>query len=256
MEAFLFGLTAGELLRRVVLLVTAIAVAAGISHIVSQAVAKALDATEVPSASIFVNIARGVVWAFAILAVMQPVFGIAPTAFVTALGITSLALSLGLQDTISNLVGGLSLMVGRVVKPGDLVDVGGFAGEVTDVTWRATTVRNRLGDEQVIPNSVLNKTALTHLSRGTEALTPVEVAVAHGADFAQVEADVKEVLGGMGGLLRDDMESQVYFRGSDAYGVQCFIALRLAPGVLPNDGKNALMRGIAGKDWFASVLDA
>ena len=106
MEAVIFGLTTGELLRRVVLLAVAVAVAAGISRVVSRAVGKALDATEVPSASIFVNIARGVVWAFAILAVMQPVFGIAPTAFVTALGITSLALSLGLQDTISNLIGG------------------------------------------------------------------------------------------------------------------------------------------------------
>ena len=254
MEAVIFGLTTGELLRRVVLLAVAVAVAAGISRIVSRAVGKALDATEVPSASIFVNIARGVVWAFAILAVMQPVFGIAPTAFVTALGITSLALSLGLQDTISNLIGGLSLMVGRVVKPGDLVDVGGFMGEVVDVTWRATTVRNRLGDEQIIPNSVLNKTALTKLAPGSEGYCPVLLAVSHNADLSVVEADILGVMGKMEGLLREGAPGRVFFTGSDAYGVQCTVSLQMAPGVTKLAASDALMRGVEGREWLASVV--
>ncbi len=84
---------------------------------------KALDSSKLPSASIFVNILRGVIWTFAILAVLQPVF-IQPTAFVTALGVTSIALSFGLQDTISNLAGRLGPYAGRgVIKPGDQVSI-------------------------------------------------------------------------------------------------------------------------------------
>lgn len=254
MESAVFlGLTAHELVWRFVLLALAIAVAAGISHVLARGLRRLLDASEVPSASIFVNIARGLVWALAILAVLQPVFGIEPTAFVTALGVTSLALSLGLQDTISNLIGGLSLMVGRVVKPGDLVDVAGFVGEVTDVSWRATTVRNRLGDEQVIPNSVLNKTALEHLTLETESLCEVSLVVAHGADLAVVEGEILDAAREMREMLNADIPPRVFFSGADAYGIQCTVSLRLAAGSLPASTRNALVRRLAGRPWLARV---
>lgn len=250
-EVLILGLALPDFLRRAAFLAVALLLAALASHALARALRRALDATEVPSASIFVNIGRGVVWALALLAVLQPVFGIEPTAFVTALGVTSLALSLGLQDTISNLVGGLSLMVGRVVKPGDLVDVGGFVGRVTDVSWRATTVRNRLGDEQVIPNSVLNKTALEHLTLETESLCEVSLVVAHGSDLSTVEGDILDAAREIRGMLNPDIPPRVFFNGSDAYGIQCSVSLRLAEGSLPASTRNALVRRIASASWFA-----
>lgn len=256
METSALALTIDGLSWRIAVLAIAGAVGIFGSQWVGRALSRLLKTSQVPSASIFVNMAKALVWALVIMAVAEPVFGVEPTAFLAALGVTSLALSLGLQDTISNLVGGVSLMAGHVVKPGDLVTVGDFTGVVVDVTWRSTTVRNRVGDEQVIPNSVLNKTALTHLTTADEALTPVELVISHGADLAQVEADILAAQAAMGDMLRSDMPSQVYFRGTDAYGVHCLVALRLAPGVIPNDGKDALMRGVAGKEWFSNVVGA
>ena len=154
-EVTFLGMSMPGLIARVATLGVAALVAAGLSHVVTRALRRALERTNVPSASIFVNLARALVWAFALLAVLQPVFGIAPTAFVTALGVTSLVISFGMQDTVSNVIGGLGLMAGKVVQPGDFVEVSGFKGEVVDVNWRSTTVRDRLGNEQVIPNSVL-----------------------------------------------------------------------------------------------------
>lgn len=252
-DVLILGLTLPDFARRVAFLAIALLLAALASHALSRALRRALDATDVPSASIFVNIGRGLVWALAVLSVLQPVFGIEPTAFVTALGVTSLALSLGLQDTISNLIGGLSLMVGRVVKPGDLVGVAGFVGEVTDVSWRATTVRNRLGDEQVIPNSVLNKTALEHLTLETESLCEVSLVVAHGADLAVVEGEILDAAREMRELLNPDIPPRVFFSGTDVYGVQCSVSLHLAPGALPASTRNALVRRLAGRPWFARV---
>ena len=144
-------------------------------------------------------------------------------------------------------------MVGRVVKPGDLVDVAGFVGEVTDVSWRATTVRNRLGDEQVIPNSVLNKTALEHLTLETESLCEVSLVVAHGADLAVVEGEILGAAREMRELLNPDIPPRVFFSGADVYGVQCSVSLRLAPGALPASTRNALVRRLAGRPWLARV---
>ena len=216
-EVTFLGMSMPGLIARVATLGVAALVAAGLSHVVTRALRRALERTNVPSASIFVNLARALVWAFALLAVLQPVFGIAPTAFVTALGVTSLVISFGMQDTVSNVIGGLGLMAGKVVQPGDFVEVSGFKGEVVDVNWRSTTVRDRLGNEQVIPNSVLNKTALTRRAAASGSLCEMSVLVAHGIDLDAVRADILSAVSEMTDLLRADCEAYARFVGSDAY---------------------------------------
>ena len=66
-----------------------------------------------------------------------------PTTLFTALGIGGLAVSLGLKDTIANVIGGFGLMLGRVIQPGDYVKVAGITGTVKDINWRQTIVRER-----------------------------------------------------------------------------------------------------------------
>ena len=182
-----FGLTLEGLLGRGLMLAVAIVVASVVCHLLVRVARRALDQSNLPSASIFVNLLRTVVWAFALLSVLEPVFGIKPTAMMAALGVTSLVITFGMQDTVSNVVAGLGLMAGRVVQPGDAVEISGFAGVVTDVNWRSTTVRDRNGCEQVIPNAVLNKTALTRLTPTSSTLVDLVMAVRADADPREVE---------------------------------------------------------------------
>ena len=116
-----------------------------------------------PSSSIFVNIARGAVWLLGVCIMLSTCYGVDVSAAITALGIGGIAISLGFQDTIANLIGGLQVSLLRIIKPGDNIEVGSSSGVVKDITWRHTTIRNSKGEEVVIPNSIINKTALTHL---------------------------------------------------------------------------------------------
>ena len=251
-QTVVFGLTADDLLGRAVMLAVAVLVAALVSHILTRLLRHLLDVSEVPSASIFVNIGRALVWALVLLSVLEPVFGIQPTAFVTALGVTSLVISFGLQDTVSNVIGGLGLMVGKVVQPGDHVEVSGFAGEVVDVNWRSTTVRDRLGNEQVIPNSVLNKTALERQSAGTATLCELDVAVSHEADLDAVAAEIRQTAAeALGERLVPGMETGVCFLGADAYGITCAVYLHVTNATTLAAARDALMRSLAGRPWLA-----
>lgn len=251
-KTVIFGLTADDLIGRAIMLAVAVLLAVVVAHFLTKLLRRLLDVSEVPSASIFVNIARALVWAFALLAVLDPVFGVQPTAFVTALGVTSLVISFGLQDTVSNVIGGLGLMAGKVVQPGDRVDVSGFSGEVVDVNWRSTTVRDRLGNEQVIPNSVLNKTALKRLAPGSATLCEVDFAVAVDADLDQVTAEVKQAASeALAGRLTEGQDTGVCFLGADAYGISCAVYLHINDDVTLTAGRDALMRAIAGRPWLA-----
>ena len=82
---------------------------------------------------------------------MQSCFGINPNALVTALGVGGVALSLGLQDTLSNLIGGIQMTLMGVVRPGDNIEIGSETGVVTDVGLRHTTIITKLGETVIDP---------------------------------------------------------------------------------------------------------
>ncbi len=117
------------------------------------------------SASIFLNIARIIVWMIGISIVLDVCFNINVSAVIAALGVGGIAVSLGFQDTISNFFGGLQLSVMRLVEPGDYIAVGSDRGIVQDITWRHTQVLTDKNEHVIIPNAVLNKSGVTHVTK-------------------------------------------------------------------------------------------
>ena len=101
------------------------------------------DGNPLPSSSILVNIARGAIWLIGLSTVLSVCFGVDVNALVAALGIGGVALSLGLQQTLENFIGGLQITLMGILHPGDHISVDGVEGIVQDVTWRQTKVRRR-----------------------------------------------------------------------------------------------------------------
>ena len=254
MEHFI-GIEAGGWLDKVIVLVVAVAIALVIQRVVVRLMHKVLDASNLPSASLFINIVRAVIWALVLLSVMRPVFGVDPAGFVAALGVVSIAVSLGMQDTISNIIGGISLMLSKSVQPGDYITVGGVTGEVTDVNWRRTTVLMRGGAEEVIPNSVLSKTALTRITPWSGGYCGVPIAVVPGANLDAVARECCEVAAReLADLLDPAFETDVVFSAFSAYGTQGEIRLHVKPDVVFSTAQDRLARALSGRPWLASAL--
>ena len=251
-----FGITLGDLLFRAIYFGVVFAITYFVQHLLARALRRMLNASKVPSASIFVNIVRGVIWALGLLMVLRPVFGIEPTAFVAALGVSSVVISFGLQDTVSNLFSGLGLTLGKVIAPHDYVKVGDFEGVVTDVNWRNTVVQDRLGNQQIIPNSVLNKTAFLRRSASQAGSCGVSFSVAMGADLNAVAEEVVELADAALGPMADTQyESGVYFTSFDAYGVHGTVYVHVKPDVTLATAQDAIVRALEGRPWLASALN-
>lgn len=114
-----------------------------------------------PSSSIFVNILRVTLWTVAVCIILSSCFNVNVGALLTALGVGGIAVSLGFQSTLSNLIGGLQVSLTGLVKPGDHIKVGTNDGVVRDVTWSHTSLINDDGEHIIIPNSVITSTAFT-----------------------------------------------------------------------------------------------
>lgn len=246
-----------ELLKKLIYLGVVCGIAALVAHLLTQAVKRALVNSSIPSASIFVNILRGVVWAFALLAVLQPVFGITPTAFVAALGVTSVVVSFGMQDSISNLMGGLMLLLNHVVSVGDYIKVGEAEGEVTDITWRSTMVKTPGGTVHVIPNSVLNKQALVRLTDWQVSDCSFGVLVAVDALPDEVSRDVaacaQEVLGEH---LDERFACDILFTSQDEWGLRAQVHVHVRPTITVAAATDAMLRALADKPWLVRSKQA
>ena len=257
MGDILADIDTSALIGKIVFLAVVIGVALLVQRVVVHGLKRALDAAGVPKASIFVNIVRAVIWVFALLAVLEPVFGVQPTAFVAALGVTSVVISFGLQDTVSNIIAGLGLMMGRVVRPGDQVTIGGFTGEVVDVSWRSTMVRDKGGKVEVIPNSVLNKTALTRETDWSVTDCPVEFYAEPGSDLDAVTREVQDLASkACGAALATGYTTEVLFDALGPLGIHGTAHLHLVAGSNYSAQADALVRAISRAPWVARPASA
>ena len=195
-----------------------------------------------PSSSIFVNIARGAVWLLGVCIMLSTCYGVDVSAAITALGIGGIAISLGFQDTIANLIGGLQVSLLRIIKPGDNIEVGSSSGVVKDITWRHTTIRNSKGEEVIIPNSIINKTALTHLPPTNQVSLPI-VVVTPGEHLNDVAAAIEhEAAGAVAKLTK---EPKLSFSAITDGGYVGSITFKVADSRTSARAGDAVLRAVA-----------
>ncbi len=146
-------------------------------HVVFKALKQVGESgkTPLPAGSILGNIARVVVYVVGAAMICNVCFNYDLTAFIAALGVGGIAVSLGFQDTLSNLFGGLQVSLGKLVHPSDYIEVVGKTGKVADITWRHTLLNDPDGTLHVIPNSVMNKNPIARLGESRYLDVPFQL---------------------------------------------------------------------------------
>lgn len=241
-----------DYVRKAVILVVNCIIAYVLQIVATKTIRSIFEKGNVPQGSIFINLARTLIWFLALLSVLEPVFGIQPTAFVAALGVGSIALSFGLQTTISNVISGLGLMLAHVFEVGDWIEVGSYQGQVTDITWRSTTIRSLIGDVIVIPNSVLNTTTLRKMSPLSARTVTISLDIHPEADMAEVERDIRASVEPAVAAWRDpelsiDLIEQGY--GSFGFRLDVRVPLRTMDDALA--ARSAIVQACSQRSWLA-----
>jgi small conductance mechanosensitive channel len=141
-------------------------------------------------ASFLTNTVRTLLLVVIVLAVLQQL-GVATTSLLALLGAAALAVSLSLQSSLGNFAAGLLLLSFRTVRVGDLIEVGGQRGYVTEMLPFHIVLVSLDNQRITIPNAtlvngpVLNQSALrTRRAEWTLTLTPAD-------DLAAVKAALR-----------------------------------------------------------------
>jgi MscS family membrane protein len=125
---------------------------------------------------------RIVFWFGALIFAVQ-VLAPSQNAFVAALGSAAIAIGLGAQDLIKNIIGGMVVVADRPYQTGDRLRLGGAYGEVQQIGLRSTKIMTP-GDTLVtVPNSEI-LTGVAHNSNAgvPECMVDTELYLPAGAD--------------------------------------------------------------------------
>ena len=125
------------------------------------------------------------------------------TSLIAMLSVVGLAVSLALQNTLSNLAGGILLLVSKPFSVGDYIETDHGSGTVTEVGLAYTKLATPDNKGIFIPNSLVSAARITNYSALGRRRLELLFSASYDDGTEQVKEAVMEVLRGVEELLPD-----------------------------------------------------
>ncbi len=139
------------------------------------------------------------------LALILDQFDIQVSALVAGVGVAGIALGLGAQTLIKDVINGLFILVEGQYAVGDVVNVADIGGQVIEITPRRTVLRDMDGNVHVIPNSAI--TVATNMTQGFSRIN-LDVSVAYEENLDNVIRVTNEVCANLADERPEDFVSE------------------------------------------------
>ena len=189
MKEILANLTVASLLPALILLVIGVLVIRAVMKLVDKSLAK--SKLEKAATSLIRSLLKVVLYVLLGLMVAAKL-GIDVTGIVALASVASLALSLSLQDALSNIIGGFMLLSNHPFHSGDFVEIAGQAGVVQtiDITYtKLTTADNKTIS---IPNSAVVSSQIVNYSTSGTRRVDINVSASYDTPIETVKAALLE----------------------------------------------------------------
>ncbi|MEM1054417.1 MAG: mechanosensitive ion channel family protein [Bacteroidota bacterium] len=120
------------------------------------------DRIDVGVEQLILRVVRIAVFAFAAVTVLSQL-GIQVAPLIAGLGIAGLAIGFAAQDTVRNLIAGVTILLDRPFRVGDNIELQDTFGTVEEITLRSTRVRTLDNQIAILPNAkVIEEKILNH----------------------------------------------------------------------------------------------
>ncbi|MCI8537087.1 MAG: mechanosensitive ion channel [Oscillospiraceae bacterium] len=165
---------------------------------------------------------RVILWLLTAIMVADKL-GIPTSSMVALLSVTGLAVSLALQNTLSNLAGGILLLVTKPFMVGDYISAGGVEGTVLEVGLVYTKV-NTVDNKRIsIPNSDISGAKIINCSTEGRRRVDLVISASYDAPVETVKNALREIIAGHPLVLPDPepfVRLSAYQDSSIAYTVR------------------------------------
>ena len=160
--------------------------------------------------------------------------GVESKTALAALGVVGVALALGAQKTVENLLGGVFLLSDKALAVGDYCTIGNQSGTVEDVTLRSVRIRTPQQSLVSMPAGSLAQTGIENFATREKFLVQTMLRLRYGTTVEQM----RQVLEGARGLITQNanIERETSYVRLVNFGAQA-IELELSAYVLTADAE-------------------
>ena len=124
------------------------------------------------------------------------VIGVPLTSVITIFASAGVAISLGMQGALGNLVGGVTLLILKPIKSGEFVKIGEHVGFVKAIGAFYTEIKTKDGTLISLPNSALTNAPIINYTREGMRRVQVDFLVSYDSDIDTVYSVLKEMTAG------------------------------------------------------------
>lgn len=128
------------------------------------------------------------------------ILGVDTQTSLAGLGIVGVALALGAQKTVENVLGGVFLLTDRALAVGDMCRISGRLGTVEDITLRSVRLRTQEQTLLSIPAGVLSQDNVENFSARGKILAQTTLRLRYGTSTEQL----RSILDGIRKLLAEN----------------------------------------------------
>lgn len=211
------AITFGGVLKGIALILIGLIVIRIVMKIVDNMLDKAKN---LASLRVYIRSVVKVLLYFVLVLTVAPAFGINVTSLIALLSVAGLAVSLALQNTLSNLAGGIMVLLSKPFEVGDFIESEGISGTVTGVDLAYTTIVTGDNKEVFVPNSHISAAKITNYNRLGKRRVDLNFTASYDAPTATVKKAIREVVDAQGSLILDDPAPVILLTEYQASSIQ------------------------------------
>ncbi len=147
----------------------------------------------------FISIALKIVVIVSVIAIL----GVPMSSVVALIASAGVAIGLAVQGALSNLVGGIMILIFRPFNAGDYIECSGVAGTVREITVFYTILVTPDNRVITLPNGDLTNSVITNYSAEDTRRVDIEFTVEYDMDIQTVKDTMLSAIEGVEGILSD-----------------------------------------------------
>lgn len=163
---------------------------------------KAVEKLDSTLTAFLMSVAKGILYVVLVVSIIS-ILGVPMASVITMIASAGVAVGLALQGALSNLAGGIMLMIFRPFRVGDMINAAGAEGIVQEITMFYTKMRTPDNIDITVPNGSLMNANITNYTAEPMRRMDIKFSVAKDTDIEQAKAVIVEAMKNTAGILKD-----------------------------------------------------
>jgi len=199
------GITATEIaVRNLIPAIIVLLIGLIVIKVIMKLVEKGIEKMNVEkSLHTFIKSTIKFVLYFIVLIAILGMLGIPITSFIAVLSVAGLALSLAVQNSLSNLAGGVTILATKPFKVGDFVEASGISGTIKEIGLFYTSLDTPDKKLVFVPNGKISADTIINYNAEKERKLTLKFTASYEDDIEKVKKALKQAVDSDKRILKD-----------------------------------------------------